>query len=57
MSNIDEVDFTLHVKLPVVELDVDDSDCCYNCITLFVRLVIQRKRVKSVRRSIRRHSV
>jgi hypothetical protein len=42
MSNFDEADFTLHVKLPVVELDVDDSDCCYNCLTLLIRLLIQR---------------
>jgi hypothetical protein len=31
MLSLDETDFTLDVKSPVVELDVDDLDCCYNC--------------------------
>jgi hypothetical protein len=44
----------LHVKSPVVELDVDDLDCCYNCITLLIRLLIRRKRTESLRR---RHSI
>jgi hypothetical protein len=44
MLSLDETDFILHVKSPVVELDVDDLDCCYNCITLLIRLLIRRKR-------------
>jgi hypothetical protein len=54
MLPIDETDFTLHVKSPVVELDVDDLDCCYYCITLLIRLLIRRKRTKPLRR---RHSI
>jgi hypothetical protein len=46
--------FTLHVKSPVVELDVDDLDCCYKCITLLIRLLMRRKRTESLRR---RHSI
>ena len=54
MLSLDETDFTLHVKSPVFELDVDDLDCCYNCISLLIRLLIRRKRIKQLRR---RHSV
>jgi hypothetical protein len=54
MLSLDETDFVLHVKSPVVELDVDDLDCCYNCITLLIRLLIRRKRTKPLRR---RHSI
>ena len=26
----------------VLEINVDDSDCCYNCLTLLIRLLLTR---------------
>jgi hypothetical protein len=46
MLSLDETDFTLNVKSPVVQLDVDDLDCCYNCINLLIRLLIRRQRIE-----------
>ena len=45
-KTLDEPDFTLPVKSPVVELDVDDSDCYNNCMTLLLRLLITRRKHK-----------
>ena len=52
MATLDETDVKLRVKSSVIELDVDDSDCCYNCMTLLIRLIMQRTRVSEVRSSI-----
>ena len=43
MSTFDELDFTVHVKSPVVEIQADDADCCYKCLTVLMRLMIERR--------------
>ena len=44
----DETEFTVHVKSPVLKLGVDDSDCCYNCTTLLIRLMMERIEVQII---------